>query len=323
MITVVEYHPESKNQQIFESVDWRNFETKPDCLYWWDLDNPTPEETEVLSARFHFHVLAIQDCIAEIHHPKIDNYESYLYMVIHGVDPDLSKAEGFAPKELDIFLSKTYLVTYHNKLMRSIVEVMSRLKKNSPIFYHGTDFVLYSVLDVLINGYLPVFDELEDEQDRLEELIFRVPKPPLLRRILHTKRTLMLLKRTIFPQREVINHLARSESEIVQPRNQAYFRDEYDMLYRMAEMIESFRDVSTAQVEMYLSAVSNRMNEVMKVLTVAATIFGPLTVLTGIYGMNFKYMPELEWRYGYFMVLGLIVLISGSMIAYFKHKKWF
>lgn len=323
MITVVEYHPQEKKQQIFESVNWRTFQTKSDCLYWWDLDDPNEDETAVLSEFFHFHVLAIQDCVAEIHYPKIDYYESYLYMVIHGVDPDLSREEGFAPKELDIFLSKTYLVTYHNKKMQSIAQVMERLKKDSPIFDHGVDFVLYCVLDLLINGYLPVFDELEDEQDHMEEMIFKAPKPPLLRRILHTKRTLMLLKRTIFPQREVINHLARSESDIVQPKTQIYFRDVYDMLYRMAEMIESFRDVSTAQVEMYLSAVSNRMNEIMKVLTVAATIFGPLTVLTGIYGMNFKYMPELEWRYGYLMVLGLIVVISGSMIAYFKHKKWF
>ena len=322
MITLVEFTRETKKLTVHENVKWQDWETNPDNLYWWDLSNPTREEERILSDRFHFHPLAIEDCVSDIHYPKVDFYESYLYLVIHGVDVDRTQVEGFAPKELDVFLGPNYLVTYHKKETRSVSEVLRRSRESTPIFEFGLDFVLYSILDILVSNYLPVLNSIEDELDRVEELIFSRAKPEVLRELLALKRTLMRLKKTVFPQREVINHLARNEYHFVQSRTQAYFRDVYDMLYRMAEMTESFRDVSTALVETYLSMVSNRMNEVMKVLTLFATIFGPLTVMTGIYGMNFEHMPELKWQYGYFYVLGMMALVTGSLVAYFKWKDW-
>jgi magnesium transporter len=174
----------------------------------------------------------------------------------------------------------------------------------------------------MVVHYLPVLESIEDQLDDTEEEIFTDAKPELLRHILALKRTVLRLKKTVFPQREVINHLARNEYEFVQTRTQAYFRDVYDHLYRMAEMTESFRDMSTAMVEAYLSTVSNRMNEIMKVLTTITTIFMPLTVITGIYGMNFKHMPELEWRFGYFFVIGIMVVVVLSLLSYFKQKRW-
>lgn len=322
MITIVEYDKAKKTHRIFEKVNWREFPPKPDHLYWWDLFQAGPEETECLSQHFHFHHLSIQDCLAELRYPKLDFYETYLYMVIHGVDQDRSEVEGFAPKELDIFLGHDFLLTYRSREMRSISETLQRLRDDSPMFDYGIDFILYSILDVLVNNYMPVLDDLEEKQDALEEKIFEKPDPSQLRQILEIKRTLMQLKRTVFPQREVINHLARNEYEVVQAKNQFYFRDVYDMLYRMAEMIESFRDVSTSQMEIYLSTVSNRMNEVMKVLAVAATIFGSMTVIAGIYGMNFEYMPELHWHRGYLFSLCLMVLVSAALALYFRWRKW-
>src|SRR5262249_12678753 len=151
-----------------------------DHLYWWDLDNATPEETACLSERFHFHPLAISDCVSDIHYPKVDFYGTYLYMVIHGVDADLSEIEGFAPKELDIFLGPGYLLTFHKKQMRSIDEVMRRCKEDSPIFAQGVDFVLYTILDMLVSNYLPVLEGIEDQLDGIEETVFNNPKPELL-----------------------------------------------------------------------------------------------------------------------------------------------
>jgi magnesium Mg(2+) and cobalt Co(2+) transport protein (corA) len=322
MITVVEYQKQSKKLQIHRNVDWRTFESNPEAIYWWDLDHSTEDENLVLSERFHFHPLAIQDCIAELHYPKIDFYETYLYLVIHGVDVDRTAAEGFVPKELDVFLGQNYLVTYHTKEQRSINEVLHRAEENSPIFEYGLDFVLYSILDILIGHYMPVLEELEDQLDSYEDRIFESAEPAILREILTVKRTLMRLKKTVFPQREVINHLARNEYQFVNPKTQIYFRDIYDMLYRMADMTESFRDVSTALVETYLSTVSNRLNETMKVLTLLATIFMPLTVITGIYGMNFQHMPELQMKYGYYYVLALMVVVTAGMLGYFKLRKW-
>lgn len=322
MITIVEYNKQAKTHVILTGVNWREFKPKPDHLYWWDLNNSTREETSCLLDFFHFHPLAIQDCVADVHYPKLDFYETYIYLVIHGVDADRSTEEGFVPKELDVFLSQDFLVTYHKREMRSIAEVMQRLRDDSPMFDYGVDFILYEILNVLVNNYLPVLDDLEERQDVLEEKIFENPVPQLLHDILHIKKTLMALKRTMFPQREVTNHLARNEYGMVQTRTQAYYRDIYDSLYRMTEMIESFRDISMAQVELYLSTVSNRMNEIMKVLTIAATIFMPLTVITGVYGMNFVHMPELRWHYGYPYVLAIMALVSLTMIAYFRWKKW-
>lgn len=322
MITLVEFDPASKKLEVHENVNWRDVKPDPGILYWWDLNDPGPDEQTILSEFFHFHPLAIEDCISDIHYPKVDFYDTYLYLVIHGVDIDRTKVEGFAPKEIDIFLGQNYLLTFHRKDTRSVAEVLRRCKENTPIFEFGLDFVLYTLLDLLVSGYMPVLSSIEDELDQVEEKIFQKAEPESLRELLTLKRTLMRLKKTIFPQREVINHLSRNEYHFVQQRTQAYFRDVYDMLYRMAEMTESFRDVSTALVETYLSMVSNRMNEIMKVLTLAATIFGPLTVIGGIYGMNFQYMPELHWRYGYYFALGLMGVVTFSMITYFKYRDW-
>ncbi|MCI0619374.1 magnesium/cobalt transporter CorA, partial [bacterium] len=196
------------------------------------------------------------------------------------------------------------------------------VQEKVPLFEFGLDFVLYSIIDVMVVHYIPVLESIEEQLETYEEKIFEDPKPQILREILNLKRSVMRLKRTVFPQREVINHLARNEYEFVQKRTQAYFRDVYDHLYRMAEMTESFRDMSTAMVEAYLSTVSNRMNEIMKVLTTITTIFMPLTVITGIYGMNFEYLPELRWRYAYFVVLGIMVVVVLSLLSYFRKKRW-
>jgi magnesium transporter len=322
MITIVEYDKNQKQLTLHENVDWREFQSDSESLYWWDLSSATAEEAECLIGYFAFHPLAVDDCLADIQFPKVDLYDSYIYMLIHGVDVDRSALEGFGPKELDIFLGENYLVTFHKKEARSVKEVLRRCKENTPIFEYGLDFVLYTILDILVTNYMPVLDELEDEIDNSEQELFQNPRPEVLRRILNLKRTLLKLKKTIFPQREVINHLARNEYKLISRKTQFYFRDVYDMLYRMAEMTEAFRDVTTAMVEAYLSTVSNRLNEVMKALTLITTIFMPLTVITGIYGMNFQHMPELNWKYGYAMALGVMLLVSGGLFTYFRIRKW-
>lgn len=322
MITIVEYDKQQKKRIVHENVDWREFQSDPDHLYWWDLDAPTAEEAESLAGYFKFHPLAIEDCLADIQYPKVDFYESYLYLLIHGVDVDRTREEGFAPKEIDIFLGPNYLLTFHKKQTRSVTEVLRRCKENAPIMEYGLDFLLYTILDLLVSNYLPVLEELENEIDQTEQQLFDNPEQEDLRTILMLKRTLLKVKKTIFPQREVMNHLARNEYRFISRKTQFYFRDVYDTLYRMSEMTESFRDITTAMVETYLSTVSNRLNEVMKILTLMTTIFMPLTVITGIYGMNFDFMPELRWKYGYFLVLGVMIVVGGGLFIYFRRRRW-
>ena len=322
MITITEYDKKQKTLTIHQNVDWTTFQSKAENLYWWDLNSPTAEEIGCLAGYFRFHPLAIEDCLADIQYPKVDFYETYLYLLIHGVDIDRTREEGFAPKEIDVFLGTNYLLTFHKKETRSVSEVLRRCHEKTPIFEYGLDFVLYSILDILVENYMPVLEELENEIDMAEETLFQDPRPEVLRRILTLKRTLLKLKKTIFPQREVMNHLARNDYQMISRKTQFYFRDVYDLLYRMAEMTESFRDVTTAMIEAYLSTVSNRLNEVMKALTLITTIFMPLTVITGIYGMNFKHMPELNSKFGYPVVLGIMVIVGGGLFTYFRKRKW-
>ena len=322
MITIIEFDKRQKKLAVHENVDWKSFQSSPENLYWWDLHAPTADESECLAGYFNFHSLAIMDCLADIQYPKVDFYESYLYLLIHGVDVDRTHAEGFAPKEIDIFLGPNYLLTFHKKEARSVSEVLRRAKENAALFDYGLDFVLYTILDILVSNYMPVLEEMENEIDEQEERLFANPQQEDLRNILKLKRTLLKLKKTIFPQREVMNHLARNEYMFINRKTQFYFRDVYDMLYRMSEMTESFRDVTTAMVETYLSTVSNRLNEVMKALTLITTIFMPLTVITGIYGMNFKNMPELNWKYGYHVILGVMIVLGTGLFTYFRRRKW-
>ncbi len=295
----------------------------PGVSLWVDLEAPTVAEQMILTDVFRFHPLAVEDCIEETHLPKLDDYGEYLFLVIHHGARSVEEPGTFSTVELNCFLSRRYLVTYHDEPSRTISDVYRRLEKESPTMAHGTDSLLHEILDGVIDNYLPILDDLDEQVGEIERQVLEEPNHGVLDRILMLKRDVMHLKRVAAPQREVFHRLSRDPFAVIDPRVQIYFRDVYDHLVRITDLAESYREHLTATLEAHLSMVSNRLNEVMKVLTVIATIVLPLSLIAGIYGMNFKFMPELQWRYGYPFILGLMAAVAGGMLYWFRRKGWF
>ena len=295
-----------------------------DGLLWVSLEQSTDTEiNQILGEVFHFHPLAIEDCLNEGYQtPKVDNFGAYLFIIVHALQADFS-VNQLDTMELDCFLGHNYLVTsFLNPIMPPVQVVWNRLTRDERLIEHGADFLCHAILDQLVDEYLPVLDIVDDEIERLEDDILENPQQDTLEQILDLKHSIAMLRRIIAPQREVMNRLSRDDLPQIAPQNRIYFRDIYDHLVRLHDLSESVRDVITGALDTYLSVTSNRLNEIMKALTIVSTIFLPLSFVTGIYGMNFHYLPELNWHYGYFTVWGIFILIVGGMLWYFRRRGW-
>jgi len=294
----------------------------PDAFHWIDLEDPTVKEATILEDPFHFHPLAIEDCLSEVHHPKVDDYDTYIFAILHGIRFD-APTDQFITRELDIFLGPNYLITHHNGPMRSITGVREMCNKNlQASMPRGVDFLLHSILDQMFEHYFPSLDAIEDKIQLVQVEVFENPSRETLDRIFALKKDVMQLRRICLPQREIINRLARADFKVISQRASVYFRDIYDNLYRIVEGSMSYQDMTQSTMDAYLSAVSNRLNETMKRLTVISAVLMPLTVITGIYGMNFEFMPEIHWKYGYPFALGLMAAAAGTLLWLMKRKNW-
>ncbi|SNX53201.1 magnesium/cobalt transporter CorA [Thermoanaerobacterium sp. RBIITD] len=292
-----------------------------DTLIWVDIEKPSDDEISILSDVFHFHPLAIEDTIIKQQRSKVDNYKNYYFIIFNAFKGrDINKR--FIYSEIYIFLAYNYIVTIHWENLDIIDNVFKRTEESTVIFKRGIDFILHDLFDAVVDDYLPLTDKLGERIDIIEEVILKDPKKEIQSEILNLKRNMLKLRRILSPQREVINILLRHDFDIIKEDNRLYFMDVYDHLLRIFDLIDTYQDLLAGTLDLYMSQISNRMNEVMKVLTIITTVMMPLTLITGIYGMNFKYMPELNWNYGYYaalFVMGLIVLIE---IIIFKVKKW-
>ncbi|RKX96334.1 MAG: magnesium and cobalt transport protein CorA [Spirochaetes bacterium] len=293
-----------------------------DKLIWVDLEQATAEENEILSTVFDFHPLAIEDCTNINHHPKIDNFEDYLFLVMHAVNFN-SREEELSTLELNVFFGKNYVVTYHARPIRSVIQTKERCLKNPvPIMGKGSDFLVYTILDALADNFIPTLNALDHRIDEVEDEIFS-DSSNVLNKIIDIRNDIINLRKVIRPQRNIISQLTRGTLPFIHKSNVIYFRDIYDLLHRISEQSDGYRDMISGVLDTHLSLTSNRMNQIVKTLTIVATIMMPLMLITGIYGMNFHYMPETNARWGYFLVLGVMVVISISLGFYMKKKKWF
>lgn len=307
-----------------EQLDFRPdlLQDDPETRHWVDLEDPTPEETSVLEDPFHFHPLAIEDSLDETHHPKMDDYESYLFLILHGIRMDAPTAE-LITRRLNVFLGANYLVTLHRGPMRSIRGTREMCCRDAlPALSRGVDFLLHHILDQMFDRYFPALNAMEDKIQLVQVEVFESPSRETLDRIFALKQDVSHLRRLSAPQRDLISRLARTEHKIISRKAALYFRDLYDQLYRITEIAYSYNDLVQATLDAYLSAVNNRLNETMKRLTVIGALLMPLTVITSLYGMNFRHMPELDWKYGYPMVLGLMAAVSGGLLWWFKRRGW-
>ena len=287
------------------------------------MEKPTTEEESLLSEVFHFHHLAIEDCISQAHHSaKIDDYSDHLFIITHSINYN-APGEQLETSELRMFLGKNYVVTIHWTPLRGVGLIRKRCQEDASFLERGSGFLAYAVLDAQVDEFMPVLDQLSDRINDIEEEVLQNPTQKTSARILLFRRDVLTLKRVAAPQLEVINRLSRKEFPIITEMMHIYFRDIYDHLSRMESLTESLINLGEGVLSIYLAAISNRQNEVMKVLSVMASIFLPLTLLVGIYGMNFRNMPELQWQYGYYAIWGIIVVTGVGLFIYFKKKrKW-
>jgi magnesium transporter len=288
---------------------------------WVDLENPTEEDAVVLSEVFNFHPLAIEDCFHDSGSPKVDDYNDYVFIVVHGIRYDES-GHDFSSHELNVFLGPNYLVTFHSEPSLSIRSAEEYVRRNPALMQQGSDFLLHYIVDRLVDNYFPKLEIMEDRIEEIEAAAFEDPSEDVLTAIFKTRRQLTQIRRVVGHEREVLVGMSRGTTPFVGEKARFYFRDVYDHMLRITEMTDLLRDTINIILQAYLSMVSNRLNNTMRVLTVIATMMLPMTVITGIYGMNFRHMPELGWNYGYYYVLGGMLLISLGMLYFFRKRKW-
>jgi len=300
----------------------RSFLATGEGLLWVDVQDMSGDDAELLSSVFRFHPLAVADCISKnIHPPKIDDFEDYLFVIVHGINYHID-SEVVETTELALFLGKNYVVTTHDVPMRSVSSVLGKVGKDGRPMRRGADFLAHDIIDAMVDNFTPTLEEMDEKSVGIEVEALDEPKRQTLASIMQLKRSVLALTRVILPQREIVNSLSRGEYALISERAQIYYRNVYDHLMRIEMLTRDLRDMADSALNTYLSSVSNRMNEVMKMLTLIATIFIPLTFIAGIYGMNFANMPELEWRYGYFAILVLMAVIGASLVIYVRKKKW-
>lgn len=283
---------------------------------WIDVEQPDREALESISRHVPLHEIAIGDALEPFLRPKIDLYRNLAYFT--WIRPELMPDDGLEMHKLDVFLGERVLITSH----KSHWVVVGQVAEDTVTgLKSGVEWVLHSVLDRVVDQIFPIADRLAETLEELEDLMLETPQREHLQRLYATKRLLLQLRRIVGPERDVLRGLARQEAFLSQDAY-VYFQDIGDHLARVEDTVDTSRDVASGTMDIYLSSVSNRLNDIMKRLTIVSTIFLPLTVLTGIYGMNFRYLPELRWRYGYFDVLGAMVLIVVGMLVYFKRRDW-
>ncbi len=293
-----------------------------DAVFWVDVEKPSKEDARLLADVFKFHELSIEDALATSQHPKVEPYDNYLYAVLHGIDQQTAKTR-FATRDVDFFLTARYLVTVHDGQSRSIAQVREACVRNGGVLSDGAPGLMHHVVDTMVDNYRPEIDRLEQRMDKLEREVFTHPRHDMIRAILALKRDIVSLRQVVQPQRDVLGRLARREFDVIPPQVGYRFRDVYDHLVRLADESLIFQDRATSLVEAHLSAVSNQLNTVMKVLTVIATIFMPLTFITGLYGMNVS-LPHFGLGDDVMFWVLLIVMIGVvvAMLGWFRRKQW-
>jgi magnesium transporter len=311
---------ESTNEA--EIAAW--FKEGTGCL-WVDLESPTDDERLILDRVFGFHKLAIEHSLAQSNHPRIDDYGDYFYLVMHGVSVTgagtLQGKPRVALHEIDIFLGEHFLVTYHAGPNAAIEATRQKILEVDRLMGRGPDRVLAEMLDLIAEGYVEVMEKLDAEIDTLEDRLFRHASRPALREIFSLKKDVLHLRRVVNPQREVLNRLARTDHKAVSKEESIYFRDVYDHIYRVSEMLESFRDVLSSAMEVYLTVVSNRTNDVVKVLTVFSIILMTGALLAGIYGMNVP-LPGQQSKAAVYVLMGVMAAVTGGLLIFFRKRKW-
>ena len=300
-----------------------------DHVVWVDAQDPTTEEHEILFTRWlPVHALSLEDIIRPVrmpeqspHLPKVEEFPDYLFVITNPVLPgEVGEPGPLEVAQLSAVLTRNVLVTVHYGALPGIEEVLSQLHRHAELAQRGPDYLYHLVLDATVDAYVPLVETIENRLDEIEQTLFHSHACVVLDQLLAWKRTIVSLRKTVLHEREVLHRLIRGEFSFIEQREVAYYRDVSDHLFRFAEMLETSREMVSDLLQNHLAHASHRLNEVMKVLTAVSTIILPMTLISGIYGMNFQEMPELHWSMGYPMAI-LLMLMAGSVTYWFYRKR--
>ena len=310
---------EKELKRIEETFAFRD--TPP--VSWINIDGLHEVEViEKIGTHFGIHPLTMEDILNTGQRPKVEDFEDYIYLVFKMLKIE-EEASHLASEQVSLILGPHYLISFQETEGDVFNFVRERIRKGrGRIRKAGPDYLAYALIDAVVDHYFLILEKIGGKIEHFEERLHAQPTPEILQAIYDLKRELIYFRKQVWPIREVLSTWQKTESAIIQEDNKVFIRDIYDHTIQVIDTIESFRDIISGMMDLYLSTVSNKMNEVMKVLTIIATIFIPLTFVAGIYGMNFKYMPELEWKWSYLILWILLIVIFFGMMFYFKRKKW-
>jgi len=321
-ISVIDYDKKKYEEKSVKDIEECFPFKETSTVTWINIDGVHQVEViEKVGKYFNIHPLTLEDVVNTGQRPKYDDMGTYLYIVLQMVYPNGDNE--IETEQVSLIVGSNFLFSFQEKEGDVFNPIRERIKDaKGRIRTMGVDYLAYTLVDAIVDNYFSVLERIGEKIETLEEELVDNPQPTTLQTIHNLKRDGIILRKSVWPLREVISGLERGEPSIIQDSTRIFFRDVYDHTIQVIDTIETFRDMISGMLDIYLSSISNKMNEVMKVLTIIATIFIPMTFIAGVYGMNFKYMPELEWRWGYLVVWVVMIGIGVSLLNYFKKKKW-
>ncbi len=324
VMTLFDYDDQKQREKTWQSVEeCFPLQDKP-SVTWINIDGLQDVETiKKIDTHFGIHPLVLEDIVNTQQRPKIEDYGDYLFIVLKMLYKE-AKNNEICYEHISLILGTNYVISFQEAPGGDVFDpIRDRIRQNKGrIRKMKADYLAYALMDMIVDNYFLILESVAEEVDHIENKLMDVVSFETFGKIHHLKRNMLFLRKAIWPLREVIGSLQRAESKIIREETGIYWRDLYDHTIEVIDLIETFRDMLSGMLEIYLSSMSNRMNEVMKFLTVISTVFIPVTFIAGVYGMNFKHMPELEFRFGYFFTLGVMFLLGICMVIYFKKKKW-
>jgi magnesium transporter len=323
-ITVIRYGEAQVQEKQIAAIEECVLPADQVTVTWVNVDGLHQTETlEKLGERFGLHPLVVEDILNTDQRPKLEDYGDYIFVVLKSLYHDDEKSDELEIEQISLILGPNYVLSFQEREGDELDPLRDRIRSDKGrVRKMGADYLAYATIDLIVDYYFVILERLGERMESLEEELVTAPTTETLQVIHGLKREMALLRKSVWPLREVIGSMERRESPLIRETTGIYLRDVYDHTIQIMDAIETFRDMLSGMLDIYLSSVSNRMNEVMKVLTIIATVFIPLTFIAGLYGMNFKYMPELDWRWGYPLVWLVMIAITISMGAYFRRKKW-
>jgi magnesium transporter len=323
-INLIDYDEAKLTEKNLAEVEEALAYKKKKSVTWLNITGVhNTKIVEAVGEKFELHPLILEDITNTTQRPKIDEYDDYLFVVLKMSYFD-KETKDIIVEQLSMVINEDYVITFQERAMDILEPLRERIRANKgKIRKLGTDYLAYVIIDSIVDHYFTILEELGEEIENIEEALIIKARPHTLNHIYKLKRELIFLRKSIWPMREVVSNMQRGDYPLIKKTTIIFLRDAYDHTIQVVETIETFRDMVSGLLDLYLSNVSNHMNEIMKVLTIFSTIFIPLTFITGVYGMNFDNMPELRTEYGYFILWGVFVVLTIGMFVYFRKKKWF